>query len=87
MSDSFSTLGSAALNTPDGKNPAGPVKTTDPTRAHHAATDTANGGNTSASATDVKKVDSDYHHKCRTAHDRLEDRLREEERLARWRRE
>ena len=69
---SYNILGSSKLNTADGKNP--------PT----SNTSTTNG----QAGQGVGKYDAaDHRRECIAAHDALEDRLRENERLARWRRE
>ena len=65
--DQFNILGSSKLNTADGKNPVTSGSGT--AESKDLATDPS-------SATSPK---SEHH----TAHDALEDRLREEERLAR----
>jgi len=67
----FSVLGSSKLNTADAKNP------------------TASGSGTTGSK-DVATAQpnaADHKKECQSAHDALENRLREEERLARWKRE
>lgn len=69
---SFNILGSAKLNTADGKNP--------PT-----STSTSSGGQDGKAAGQPNS--EEYRKECRSAHDALEDRLRDEERNARWRRE
>ena len=68
----FNILGSSKLNTVDGKNPA-----TNPASQ-------PNGG--AAQPDNQTKADS-YKNECIAAHNALEDRLREKERLARWKRE
>jgi len=68
----FNILGSSKLNTADGKNPPTSSATTTQGQA--------------GQATGQLKTD-DYKKECRAAHDALEDKLRESERLARWRRE
>ena len=68
----FNILGSSKLNTVDGKNP--------PTNSAGKSS----GG--AAQADNQPKADS-YKNECIAAHNALEDRLREKERLARWKRE
>ena len=70
---SFNILGSEKLNTVDGRNP--PKETPANANADHA-TPKAGQSNT-----------DEYKKDCIAAHNALEDRLREKERLARWRRE
>lgn len=68
----FNILGSSKLNTVDGKNPS-----TNPA-----------GKQSGAAAQGDSRTDTDsYKNECIAAHNALEDRLREKERLARWKRE
>ena len=65
--DQFNILGSSKLNTPDGKNPP-----------------TSGSGTTESKGTAAGQPNTaDYKKECKSAHDAMEDRLREEERLAR----
>lgn len=67
--DSFNILGSSKLNTADGKNPTPSV-------------------NTSTSDKDVpavrQKNSEEYRRQCQSAHDALENKLRDEERERKW---
>ncbi|KAI4186645.1 MAG: hypothetical protein LQ348_004189 [Seirophora lacunosa] len=65
-SSSFNILGSAKLNTPDGKNPK-PAATSKPS---------VNGSSQHARASTGS---DDYHKQCARAHNELEARLRDEE--------
>ena len=72
MSDSknaaFNVLGSSKLNTPDGKNP--------PVSSSSSAT---------KAGTAVGQHDGeDYRKECKSAHDALENRLRDQERESKW---
>ena len=69
---SFNILGSEKLNTPSGANPVKqPLK-----------------DETKDAALGSGQIHSDDHHKkCMAAHNALEDKLRESERLARWKRQ
>lgn len=66
---SFNILGSSKLNTPDGKNPPISAPTTSKTQTSQAA--------------EQLKTD-DYKSACRSAHDALEDKLRDAERESKW---
>ena len=71
-SESFSILGSAKLNTPDGKNP--------PTTSTSEATATAQGsGAGAAEGGDGVGKRGNERTECHAAHDELEARLRDEE--------
>ena len=67
--DSFNILGSSKLNTADGKNPA-------------------SSATTSTSDKDVPSVgqknSEEYRKQCQSAHDVLENKLRDEEREKKW---
>ena len=69
---SYNILGSEKLNTPGGANP--------PKKSNTDGAKADSHGAGSAHSADYKK-------ECIAAHNALEDRLREKERLARWRRE
>ena len=69
---SYNILGSSKLNTSDGKNPS----TSNSAMSQGHTGQAAGQANTDA-----------YKKECMAAHDALEDKLRESERLARWRRE
>ena len=73
---SFNVLGSEKLNTADGRNPP---------------KDLSSSPNTSLGDGGAPKVGQsntdEYKKQCLAAHNALEDKLREKERLARWRRE
>lgn len=79
---SFNILGSEKLNTATGGNP--------PKNDSNSPTYNILGSeklNTAGGANPVNK-DSEHHKKaCIEAHNALEDRLREKERLARWKRD
>ena len=66
-SNQFNILGSARLNTADGKNP--PVSGSSTVESRGSAAGQPN--------------TAEYKKQCKSAHDAMEDRLREEERLAR----
>ena len=65
-------LGSSKLNTVDGKNPS---------------TNPAGKSSSAAAQGDGQTNTDSYKNDCIAAHNALEDRLREKERLARWKRE
>ena len=67
----YNILGSEKLNTPGGANPA--------PKPH---TESSNKGIAAGQA-----QSEEYKKSCIAAHNALEDKLREKERLARWRRE
>ena len=66
---SFGILGSSKLNTADGKNPTS-----------LATTSTSNTTGTAGGP----KNDEAYRKECQSAHNALEDRLRDEERENKW---
>ena len=66
---SFNILGSSKLNTPDGKNP---TSTTTTSTSHQAGTAVG------------QKNNEEYRKQCMSAHDALENRLRDEERERKW---
>ncbi|MCJ1461097.1 hypothetical protein MMC28_011479 [Mycoblastus sanguinarius] len=81
---SFNVLGSSKLNTSDGKNPTssesnfnvlGSSRLNTPDGADPAATDGRAVGQPNT---------GQYREQCRSAHDALEDRLRDEEREHKW---
>ena len=72
-SSSFGILGSSKLNTADGKNPSSATAAQKIQEAGEAVKQAAGGASNS----------EDYKKQCLAAHDALEDKLREEERLAR----
>ncbi len=65
---SFNVLGSSKLNTADGKNP--PVSSSTPS--------------TSAGAAVGQHNSEEYRKECKSAHDALENKLRDEERERKW---
>lgn len=65
---SFNILGSSKLNTADGKNPTSSSATT----------------STSDGAATGQKNTEDYRKQCQSAHDALENKLRDEEREKKW---
>ena len=65
--DQFNILGSSKLNTADGKNP------------HTSSSSTKESKGTATGQPST----ADYKKECKSAHDAMEDRLREEDRLAR----
>ena len=68
---SYNILGSEKLNTPGGANPPKPI---------------LDGAKKDSHSSDQARS-PEYKKECIAAHNALEDRLREKERLARWRRE
>ena len=73
--DQFNILGSSKLNTADGKNPAPVSDASIPAESRGNAV-----GQTGTTTTAAGESKSQFN---KSAHDVLEDRLREEERLAR----
>ena len=67
--DSFNILGSSKLNTADGKNPASSATTSMSDKAVPAV---------------GQKNSEEYRKQCQSAHDALENRLRDEERERKW---
>ena len=65
---SFNVLGSSKLNTADGKNPTMASSTS----------------STQASTAVGQRKSEDYRKECKSAHDALEDKLRDEERERKW---
>jgi len=65
---SFNILGSSKLNTADGKNPPS-----------SSATTSTQAGNASG-----QKTTDEYRKQCQSAHDALENKLRDEEREKKW---